>query len=171
MTQPATSPRVRLQRDPSDLGSLRVALGASDASDQVISGLAAILTPQCSEVSIVEGDWSAQADSANRFDAHVYRGVQQTEGDAIEAYYFSVTGFESHGGRALAEAVIRELPATGLGVVRGMRLPILRETRAPAVLVKLGRGLGEVDQRDLVITGLLRALTSWRVSSDHSTST
>ena len=163
--------RVRLQRDPHDLGTLRVALGAVDPSDQVISGLAAILTPHCSEVRILDGDWSGQATAANEFGAHAYLGVQHADGDAIEAHYFSVKGFESHGGRALAEAVIRELPATGLGVVRGMRLPILRETRAPAVLVKLGRGLGEAHQRDLVVTGLFRAFSSWRASTDLSTST
>lgn len=163
--------RVRLQRDPTDLGSLRVAVGAAERSDQVISGLAAVLTPQCAEVKVLEGDWSAQANAANDFGAHVYLGVEHVEGDSIEAFYFSVKGFESLGGRALAEAVIRELPATGLGVVRGMRLPILRETRAPAVLVKLGRGLGEAHQRDLVTTALSRALTSWRASTDPSTST
>lgn len=163
--------RVRLQRDPTDLGSLRVAVGAAERADQVISGLAAILTPQCSEVSVLEGDWSVQANAANDFDANVYLGVEYVEGDSIEAFYFSVKGFESLGGKALAEAVIRELPATGLGVVRGMRLPILRETKAPAVLLKLGRGLGEANQRDLVITALSRAITSWRASTDPSTST
>ncbi len=157
--------RVRLQRDSTELGSLRVALGAADPADQVISGLAALLMPQCADVAILDGDWSDQASTANDFDADVYIGVEYTDSDAIEAHYFSVTGFESVGGRALAEIVVRELPATGLGVVRGMRLPILRETRAPAVLVKLGHGLGDIHQRDLVVNALQRALTSWRSST------
>lgn len=163
--------RVELLRDENDLGSLRLALGAPEAGDLVISGLAALLTPQCSDVTMLDGDWSAQARAANEFDADVYLGIEPTHDDRIEAQYFAVTGFESFGGRSLAELVIGELPATGLGVVRGMRLPILRETRAPAVVVKLGHGLGDVAQRRLVVNALSRALTSWRGRGDLSTST
>jgi len=45
-------------------------------------------------------------------------------------------------------------------VVRGMRLPILRETRAPAVLLKLGPGHA-LDHGDLLISALHRALDRW----------
>ncbi len=53
--------RVRLQRDARDLGSLRVAIGATEPADPVVSGLAALLTPQCQRIAILDGDWSAQA--------------------------------------------------------------------------------------------------------------
>lgn len=163
--------RVGLQREGKDLGSLRLALGAVDPGELLVSGLAALLTPLCAEVAILEGDWSQQAQAANDFRADVYIGLQVADDDRIEAQYFAVTGFESFGGRSLAEAIVTELPATGLGVARGMRHPVLRETRAPAVLVRLGRGLGAVAQRDLVVNALSRALTSWRGSAEVSTST
>ncbi len=101
----------------------------------------------------------------------MYVGIDHTPSDAIEAHYFAVKGFESVGGRSLAEHVVRELPATGIGVVRGMRVPILRETRAPAVVIKLGSGLGAPQHRDLVVTALSRALTTWRAAEEVSTST
>jgi len=163
--------RVGLQREGKDLGSLRLALGTLEPGELLVTGLAALLTPLCAEVAILEGDWSEQAQAANDFGADVYIGLQVADDDRIEAHYFAVTGFESFGGRSLAEAIVAELPATGLGVVRGMRHPILRETQAPAVLVRLGRGLGDVAQRDLVVNALSRALTSWRGFAEVSTST
>lgn len=156
--------RVRLQRSGTDLGTLRVALGASVAADPVVLRFAASLAPHCATVALVDGDWSSQALAANDLAADVYIGVEHTANDAVEALFFATTGFESVGGRSLAELIVRELPPTpgrGIAVVRGMRLPILRETRAPAVLLKLGRGIDTEHHRDLLINALQRALERW----------
>ena len=64
-----------------------------------------------------------------------------TDDPIVEVAYFSTPGYASEVGRRLAETVARELPAApgwSIGVVRGMRSPILRETRPPAVVIKLG---------------------------------
>lgn len=156
--------RVRLQRRPSDLQKLRVAVGAEAPGDPLATRLASQLAEHVGALLLLDGDWSAQALAANHLDADVYLGATDTEHGSVEALYFATTGFESIGGRALAELVVRELPASpgwGIGVVRGMWHPILRETRAPAVLVRLGWA-PETDQRlDLVATALHRALQRW----------
>ena len=105
-----------------------------------------------------------QATAANDFQADVYVSLDITTERVLEARYFAVPGFESSGGRQLAELVVNELPATpgwAIGTVRGMRLPILRETRAPAVVVKLGNAARQVPEVGLVIASLHRALESW----------
>ena len=159
--------RVRLQRSTSDLQGLRVAVGAEIPGDPLAARLAAQLSEHTASVLLLDGDWAAQALAANQLEADVYLGFSTTPSDAIEALFFATSGFESVGGRALAELVVRELPPSpgwGIGVVRGMRLPILRETRAPAVLLKLGCA-PEADQRlDLVATALHRALQRWSIT-------
>ena len=155
--------RVELQRAGSELGELRVALGASSATDALVARLAARLAPHCATVALVDGDWSSQALAANDLGADVYLGVEHSGVDAVEALYFATSGFESVGGRSLAELIVREMPANpawGIVVVRGMRLPILRETRPPAVLLKLGPGHA-LDHGDLLISALHRALDRW----------
>jgi N-acetylmuramoyl-L-alanine amidase len=154
--------RIRLQRADSGLGTLRIVLGAPATADPLIGGLTALLAPHGAAMRVVDGGWSDQAAAANEFDADVYVGIDAVAADIVEAHFFATDGFESIGGRALAELVVDELPATGVGIARGMRSPILRETRAPAVLVKLGRGLHAPAHHDLVATSLQRALERWR---------
>lgn len=154
--------RVTLLSTDHDISTLRIVIGSPQPGDLLSSSLAGLLAPLCAGVTIADGDPSDQATTANDFDADVFLGLEYTAEDEIEARYFSVPGFESYGGRSLAEAIIAELPATGLGVARGMRLPILRETRPPAVALRLGHGLDAPQHRELVATSLIRALSSWR---------
>jgi hypothetical protein len=82
----------------------------------------------------------------------------------VETSYFSVPGYESDGGRRLAQLVLSELPAApgwAIGVAAGKRLPILRETRPPAVVVKLGDEKVLATNHDLVVASLVRALYAW----------
>ena len=157
--------RVRLQTEGRGVERLRVSIGATEPGDLAASTLAAMLAPLCAAVQVTEGADSDQAAAANRFEADVHLALEFTSTDDIEARYFSVPGFESYGGRSLAEVIVMELPATGLGVARGMRLPILRETRAPAVALRIGHGLGAPKHRDLVAAALVRALTRWTASA------
>jgi N-acetylmuramoyl-L-alanine amidase len=90
-------------------------------------------------VTVEEPDGSAQASAANRFGADVYVGL--VPADRVRIAYYSVPGFESVGGRQLAEllqigltAVLRSCHEPPIG----MRLPVLRETRMPAVVCELG---------------------------------
>lgn len=145
-----------------DLSTLRVVVGSPHAGDLLSSRLAAMLAARCDDVTVVDGDQSTQAALANDFSAGLFIGLEYTPTDEIEVRYFSVPGFESYAGRSLAETIVAELPATGVGVARGMRLPVLRETRAPAVVIRLGNRLAVPQHRELVANSLLRALASWR---------
>lgn len=91
-------------------------------------------------ITLDEPDGSVQARVANRFVADLYLGLTLTDGPSSVAYY-AVTGFESRGGRRLGELLQSQLgpllPTLDLHP-RGMRLPVLRETRMPAVLCALG---------------------------------
>ncbi len=171
--------RVELERIQADLKSLRIALGSETPAEPLTVSLAARLSPQVSALTLTDGDWSDQAKAANDFDASLYLGILRGTDDLVETFYFSTPGFESVGGHVLADLILKEMPATPdlrMGEARGMRLPILRETRPPAVLLKLGNTRNEnthdettreqntrdTERRnDLVVNSLHRALERW----------
>jgi N-acetylmuramoyl-L-alanine amidase len=47
---------------------------------------------------------------------------------------------------------------------QGMRLPVLRETKMPAVLVALPAGRSEIDHSPALAAGMARALARWVVA-------
>jgi N-acetylmuramoyl-L-alanine amidase len=157
--------RDRLRRRLSSTAALKVAVGTVGLVHPVLSGFAAGLQlAGASTLLLEDDDWSAQAAATNDFSADLFIGLVITDEPLVEACYFSVPGYESDGGRRLAELIVEELPAApgwGVGTVRGMRLQILRETRPPAVLVKLGSTQMVESSEALVIASLHRALESW----------
>ncbi|HTO00373.1 MAG TPA: hypothetical protein VL068_06835 [Microthrixaceae bacterium] len=111
-----------------------------------------------------EMDWTSQANEANRFQADLFIGLSVTATPIIEACYFSVPGYESIGGRRLAELIVSELPASpgwGVGSISGTRLQIVRETRPPAVLLRIGDAELLAASEDLVIASVRRAIDAW----------
>jgi N-acetylmuramoyl-L-alanine amidase len=156
--------RVELERVQADLRSLRVAIGEEALGGKLTSSLAAQLSPFVSALTLTAGDWSDQARAANDFDASLFLGILHSTEDVVESYYFSVPGFESVGGRTLADLILSEMPAAPgvrLGRAKGMRLPILRETKPPAVLVKVGPSVIAGHRDDLVVNSLHRAVERW----------
>ncbi len=91
-------------------------------------------------VTLTHPDPEQHATSANDFDADVYIGVELVGASEPSCRYFEVAEFESVGGRRLAERISSALePLLGDSIAaRGMRLPVLRRTRMPAVSLKLG---------------------------------
>jgi N-acetylmuramoyl-L-alanine amidase len=92
----------------------------------------------------------------------VYVGFEaRTDARSLFSYY-GVPMFESIGGRTLAMQIATTwrspLPPAE---VRGMRLPVLRETRMPAVLCSLGPVRTVVDATDIITESVVTALTSW----------
>ncbi len=114
-------------------------------------------------MSTDEYEAAAQAAAANRFGAHVYLGFEARPDERSLISYFAVPTFESIGGRALATQVATHWCSTLLPApeVRGMRLPVLRETRMPAVLCSLGPVRAAVDATDAVTEAVVAALTAW----------
>lgn len=115
-------------------------------------------------VAADEPDASAQAATANRFGAAVYVGLEAHADPLTSIAYYGVTGFESIGGRHLATLIEREfahLPLESAPQVLGMRLPVLRETRMPAVVCSLGTVRTVVDHAPEVADHLVDALVEW----------
>jgi len=123
-------------------------------------------------VTIDEPDVRRQAASANRFDADLYLGLESTASPTITLAYYSVPTFTSTGGRTfsrlLRERLERDLvngsttagPHIQIDTI-GMRRPILRETRMPAVLATLGPIRYIIDQTPSVAAALATAIKEW----------
>jgi N-acetylmuramoyl-L-alanine amidase len=110
-------------------------------------------------------DGSAQARDAN--DAHVdaYLGLRlDPDQPGCTTAFYAGYHYESPGGRRLAELDQQVVPAA-IGVpdrgVRGMSLPILRETRMAAVIVEVGPATTVVEQGRSLAGGLAQALSGW----------
>jgi N-acetylmuramoyl-L-alanine amidase len=115
-------------------------------------------------VSIDELESSHHAVAANRFGADVYLGIEASASPGAMIAYYAVPAFESVGGRSLAEQIAAQLGVIGIGrdaTVVGMRLPVLRETRMPAVLCSLGPVREVVDHSPGLAAALLEAIVAW----------
>jgi N-acetylmuramoyl-L-alanine amidase len=105
---------------------------------------------------------SAQAAHANLFGADVFVGFEAAAERVARVSYYAVPAFESAGGRALAHLVERHLRDVVRGVdIVGLRLPILRETKMPAVLISLGPTDEIVERAERIAEAVYLALLAW----------
>lgn len=156
--------RDQLRRRATDPSHLRVALGSPGELHPILTTFAAELRRGGTSTLLLDSGWSEQATASNDFAADVYVGLVVADEPLAEAAFFAAPGYESYGGRGLAERIIGELPAApgwGIGSVQGLRIPILRETRPPAVLLTLGSDDIVDRHASLVVAALHRALTAW----------
>lgn len=156
----------RLRTGGRELEHLVVAIGSdgSDLATLIAEDVRSILSQANIRVSVLEGDWSAQASYCNDLGADLYLGLEISPVVELDAAHFGVEGFDSLGGRRLAEAVIHELPAVpgwGAGTVSRQRTPILRETRVPAVVLRIGDPTLVEPQHGMIATAMIRALHQW----------
>jgi N-acetylmuramoyl-L-alanine amidase len=109
-------------------------------------------------------DGSAQAHDANLAEVDVYLGLRLEPhiAGSVTAFYAGYRD-ESLGGRQLAEFIQAEVPAA-LDVpdrgTRGMSVPLLRETRMPAVITELGPA-AVVERCGFLAVALAEALATW----------
>ncbi len=147
------------------LADLRIVVGQygglSSLVRQITHGLrsrGAVVTP------LDETNASAQAAAANQFAARVYVGFEAQSSGPSTITYYQVPQFESIGGRTLArrlESAFRvHLPDLDYEVT-GRALPILRETRMPAVMCSLGPLAKLRDQIPRLASASLEGLGSW----------
>lgn len=155
------------------LAELRIVVGQfgglSALSRQLVQ---ALRHRSAAVVASDEPDAAAQAAAANRFAATVYIGFESRTEPIFAIQYYAVPQFESAGGRSLAEAIARRCRAAPSGIepiVNGMRLPVLRETRMPAVLCALGDVQQALDQSDELVHAVVDALETWAAGSSLST--
>ncbi len=116
-----------------------------------------------------EPDAAAQAAAANRFAATAYIGFETATGARPTIHYYAVPAFESAGGRLLATLIADrcgDLIADLTPEVQGMRLPVLRETRMPAVLFTFGPVQPMLDHAPQIVQAVIEALERWTVEPD-----
>jgi N-acetylmuramoyl-L-alanine amidase len=146
------------------LCNCRVVVGQFGGLSSLTRALSRIVRAHGSQVLVVdEPDALAQAQAANRFKAHVYLGFDAQLDPCSSFFYYKVAAFESRSGHALAD-LLASATATMLHPqpqVEGIRLPVLRETRMPAVLCSLGPVRSLIDQSHDVATAITDALARW----------
>ena len=154
-----------LRSRPRQLAGLRVAVGQNGPFHALVHLVGRQIREQGAVVlEEHHPDWSTQARNANEFRSQVFVGITPNDDDHCDIAYFATTGFTSAGGRQLAEICAEVLPAAlGLptATASGMRMAILRETRMPAVLCRVGSPTRVVSQNAAVAAALVEALHQW----------
>ncbi len=153
----------RLRRQPNRVEGRRIIVGDAGDLPVIAQAVARRLRQLGAEVlSFSTPDLSHQARTSNQWNGDIYLGVTLAVED-FSVSYFAMSGFESVGGRALAQRCSTALqplladttPATA------MRLSILRETKMPAVWCRIGPGDVVVPQAPRVARALADAITGW----------
>lgn len=157
--------RERLRQAPRALCDRRIVIGECGGLAAVANALARAIQDAGAVVAVLEHpDPSTQATEANAFEADAYMGLEIDADGPCRASYYATAGFESIGGRRLA-ALITDSLRSKLGFsaeeVRGVRLPVLRETRMTAVMCSLGPAEAVVESTAAVAETLAGALSSW----------
>ncbi len=158
--------RERLRQSPRTLAGRRVAVGEEGGLDAAVAGLRRLLVNEGAVVSTHHHpDGSVQASEANAGGAEVYIGLRlDAGGHHCSTAYYAVERYSSPGGRRLAELLQSSLPASldlPDGGSRGMSLPVLRETRMPAVICEISPATVVVERASTLARATVGALAEW----------
>lgn len=121
--------------------TLRVVLGETGGLGAIVDTCARRLTRDGVHVETVSHpDESHHALLCNRLDVDLYIGIVADTSERCSASYFATTGFESVGGHRFCELLGATMQESTFGppATLGQRLPVLRETRMPAVVLRVG---------------------------------
>ena len=144
--------------------STRIVVGCFDNSTRLTRLLVRELRSRGDDVMTIENaDPHAHARTANSFSADLYIGVSSASTNATQFAYYETESFVSAGGRMAAElcAEFVRLSQSDHDVVAcGMQLPVLRETRMPAVMCTVGLS-GNAESALGMISALAKAITQW----------
>lgn len=149
---------------PNSITGLRLVVGQFGGLSSITRTVARSLREQGATVmSTDEYEAPAQAAAANRFGANAYVGFDARTDACSIISYFAVPSFESVGGRSLATRIVDELDGVleSRPKLMGMRLPVLRETRMPAVLCSVGPVRSVVDRTNRLSEAVTRAVSAW----------
>lgn len=156
--------RARLRSTPRELAGRRVVIGdLGGVGALAVATERALQAAGATVVVTSHPDGSAQAQEANALEADVYLGLRAH--DESRCAFYSSPAFTSDGGQRLATLLAEGLSgADALGVAvhpAGMRVPVLRETRMPAVVCELAPPRAVVE-RGAVLAFLVRdTLGAW----------
>jgi N-acetylmuramoyl-L-alanine amidase len=156
--------RDRLRNTRMALEGSRVIIGDIGGGAALTDAVARTLQRAGAAVDVLRhSDASTQAHTANEFQADVYIGLSLSGDERSRTAYFRIEGFESVGGRRMAELLAANLgevldrPSTS----EGMRLPVLRETRMPAVQCLIGPADLVVRQTAQLAETIKHCVTLW----------
>ncbi|MGD0320267.1 MAG: peptidoglycan-binding protein [Acidimicrobiales bacterium] len=162
----AVRDRERLRRTPRTLLGRRIAIGEEGGLDVLVGAVRRRLTEAGAQVvPLLHPDGSAQAAAANIASVEAYLGLRlDPHRERCVAAYYAGYSYESQGGRRLAE-LVQHFAAAALGVhpggAVGMSLPVLRETRMPAVICEVGPPATVVTRAQSLASSLVDALAAW----------
>lgn len=165
----------RLRGAAGGLPGRRVVIGHGGDAGAMAERLARVLRAVGADVDVVNHpDGSTHARTANDCAAAVYVGLQLIGSDeTTQIAYFAQRNWESVGGHRLADLVREELRTDLIldvpPAVHGMRLPVLRETRMPAVTCDLGPADQVVPRAAEVARAIANAVIRWMAEpvNDH----
>lgn len=147
------------------LAELRIVIGQFGGLSSLVRAIIQQLRPHGVKVITAdETDASLQAGVANRYAAQVYLGFEAHADERATVAYYATGEFASYGGLALAHHLVTALRATETGAAaeqRGMRLPVLRETRMTAVVCALGPVQRVNDAAQELSSAIVEALAAW----------
>jgi N-acetylmuramoyl-L-alanine amidase len=161
--------RERLRQAPRTLLGRRLAIGEEGGLGVLVTAVRRRLAAAGAEVvPLLHPDGSLQAAAANAADVEAYVGLRlDSDRTRCSASYYRGYSYESAGGRRLAE-LLQSLTAAALGIpadgVQGMSIPVLRETRMPAVICEVGPPTAVVERASALADAIVEALTVWAVT-------
>ncbi len=128
----------RFSQPSTELNGYKILLAESGGLDAVVASLRRTLVEAGARVlTSHHPDWSNHAEQANMFNADFCIGVEVRE-EGSSVCHFSGDHFESPTGKQLGAMISNELSHLFGDIPSlGMRLPLLRETRMPALLLRI----------------------------------
>ena len=153
----------RLRQQPCLVEGRKIVVGNMGEISVIAQSAARFLRQAGAEVlSLGTPNLSHQAYITNKWSGDAYIGLTLISTNC-DMSYFSTSGFKSTGGQALANRCSQALqhifpqpiPITGLSI------PILRETRMPAVWCRLGPGAKVVTRAPEIAEALATAVVTW----------
>ena len=175
-SQSGAGPGVAAVRESIDLGKTdarddaRLVIGYFTGGTQLAHAILRTAKQSHPLATSVDADASFQAQAANQFAADVYIGCEVSNDDGCIIYFYEVPTFVSVGGRNLAlrvaAAISSRVPELSVRAI-GIRHPVLRETKMPAILCSMG----PADLVALTTSSLALAITdafdAWREDPLH----
>lgn len=164
-TKAGVREREALRGAPRQLASRRILVADGGGLSALTQAVARALQDEGALVVVAHHpDGSAQAAEANGFHADLFCGLVLRDESDCHTCFWATTGYESLGGRRLAELLAETISALdGLhgAPARGMRLPALRETLMPAAVCELGPPGAVVRETARIAAAVREAVTRW----------
>ena len=169
-SQTGSGPGIALVREREEMGdstpeaTARIVIGGFDGVADLVRATQLRAHDVFPLATSVQSDSLTQAQTANTYGAHVYVGYESSGDDTCTIHFYEVPAFHSVGGKALAEriaAAINETIPELSAHTAGVRHPVLRETRMPAVLCTMGPTTLVHLKTDAVSRAVVASVRDW----------